>query len=313
MKDRNVFITGGAGFIGRAVVAHTLAQGAHVTVYDNLCAGSLENLEGLLDQITFVEADILDEPTLTAALEDAQPDVVFHLAAHHFIPYCNKHPQETLNVNVTGTETVLRLAAQAGAQVAVVASSGAVYPSVDTPLGEDLTPAPPDVYGVSKLLTEHVCAYIAETTPMRCVAARLFNTYGPYETNPHLIPHIVDSLREGPSIELGNIHTFRDYIYVEDVARLLVACAQSDANFAVTNVGTGLEYTAEEIVRTFEKILEMPIEIRQDPTRIRAVDKLHQRASTAQLQALTGTQAAIGLHEGLEKLVEHEGLRLQRA
>jgi UDP-glucose 4-epimerase len=144
---------------------------------------------------------------------------------------------------------------------------------------------------------------------MRCVTARLFNTYGPYETNPHLIPHIVESLHHAPELELGNILTKRDYIYVEDVAELLDVLARSAKNdYTVVNVGTGCEYSAEEIVRTIEELLGSTIEIRVDPSRLRPVDKLHQRADTRRLEALTGVTARHTLRDGLHELILHEGL-----
>jgi UDP-glucose 4-epimerase len=309
MADVNVLITGGAGFIGRALVDRCLRAGHAVTVIDNLCAGRLSNLEPFLDGITFVEADILDAGRVDEVMAQARPALVFHLAAHHFIPFCNEHPQETLRVNVEGTHVVLSAAAAHGADVAVVASSGAFYPSRDDLLREDLGARPVDVYGLSKQMTEHTAEFIANTTGMTCVAARLFNTYGPYETNPHIVPHIVECLRRGPLVELGNIHTRRDYIYVEDVADLLLRCARGvDGGYTTVNVGTGVEYSAEQIVRLIEQALGTPVEIRVDDTRVRAVDKLHQRADIARLEALTGTRPAHSLMEGLERLLHHEQL-----
>ncbi len=309
MAKRRVLVTGGAGFIGRWVVARCLAQGYQVAVYDNLTAGSVDHLLAFADQIDFYEADILDRARLQAVMEEATPEVVFHLAALHFIPYCNAHPQETLRVNVEGTYNVLEAAARVGVRTAVVASSGAIYPSVEGLIPETLTPAPVDVYGLSKLLAEQVAEQFARTTAMACVAARLFNTYGPYETNPHLIPHIVASLQQGPVVELGNIHTKRDYIYVEDVARLLVALGERvTEGYEVVNVGTGQEYSAQEIIETLSELMGQPIEIRVDPDRVRPVDKLHQRADTTRLQQLTGMLPEVTLREGLARLLQHEGL-----
>ena len=310
MPVQNVFITGGAGFIGRWVAKRCVAAGFAVTVYDNLCAGSLDNLAEIASDITFVEADVLDRGALSASLSESQPDAVFHLAAHHFIPYCNDHPLETLRVNVDGTYAVLDEAVKAGAHTAVIASSGAVYPSIDDPLAEDLSTAPPDVYGLSKLLTEQITSHFAETSDLTCVAARLFNTYGAFETNPNLIPHIMESLHEGLEISLGNIYTKRDYIYVEDVAHLLVQSALKASDpYTVVNVGTGVEYSAEEIVETIADLLRQEIHIDVDQSRIRAVDKMHQRADTTRLEALTGTSAAHPIREGLRKLLVHEQLQ----
>jgi UDP-glucose 4-epimerase len=309
MTEKRVLITGGAGFIGRALVSNCLKNGDQVTVVDNLCTGKAEHLAPFAGEIDFHEVDILDEARLRQVMSNARPEIVFHLAAHHYIPFCNEHPNETLRVNVEGTHVVLNEAAQQGAALAVVASTGALYPSRDTTLEEEISPEPQDIYGVSKHMAEQIARFIAGRSDMRCVTARLFNTYGPYETNPHLIPHIVESLHHAPELELGNILTKRDYIYVEDVAELLDLLARSAKNdYTVVNVGTGCEYSAEEIVRTIEELLGSTIEIRVDPSRLRPVDKLHQRADTRRLEALTGATARHTLRDGLHELILHEGL-----
>ncbi len=303
-----VLITGGAGFIGRALVATCLRGGHRVTVIDNLCAGRLENLKPFLDDIDFHECDVLDQPRIREIMASSRPGIVFHLAAHHFIPLCDEHPNETLRVNVEGTHVVLSEAVPYSG-VVVVASSGAFYPSREAPLSEDLEAAPGDVYGLSKQMAEMVTQFIANNTSMACVAARLFNTYGPYETNPHLIPHIVDSLKRGPMVSLGNIHTKRDYIYVEDVGDLLHRCAVSGhQGYAVVNIGTGEEYSASQIVEAVGLLLGRDIEIVIDPSRVREVDKLHQRADTERLKELTGLLPRHSLIDGLQKLLTHEGL-----
>lgn len=304
-----VLITGGAGFIGRWVVAECLRRDWGVTVFDNLFAGSLDNIEEFATQINFVRGDILNKEQLKQACAQVRPDVVIHLAAYHYIPYCNDHPEETIRVNVEGTHAVLNAAAEAGAARAVIASSGVVYPGVDSVLREDGAVEPPDVYGLSKLMAEKVAEYIGRTTSMMCVSARLFNTYGPFETNPHLIPHIVEEMRKGDDIHLGNIHTKRDYIYVEDTARFLVELANAPVEkHEVVNIGTGEEYSAEEIVHFMSGIQQRPLHIISDNARVRSVDKLHQRAGISKLRELTGFEPGVQIQEGLARLLRFESL-----
>lgn len=203
---------------------------------------------------------------------------------------------------------MLSEAARLGARVAVLASSGALYPSQNCPLDEDLAVSPVDVYGLSKQLMEQIGQFISRTSEMSCVAARLFNVYGPFETNPHLIPEIIESLKIGPTVYLGNTHTKRDYIYVDDVAESLYQCATlPQGGYTAVNVGTGIEYSAEEIVGTLAQLLGSEIEIRIEPSRKRAVDKLFQRACTLRFEKLTKTRSRTSLYEGLGLLLEHEG------
>ena len=266
------------------------------------------------DEISFYRTDILDRTSLDAVMAKSRPSIVFHLAAHHFIPFCNENPCDTLRVNVEGTHAVLSAAARNNSEVAVVASSGALYPSQDDALGEDIEPAPTDIYGLSKLMTEQVAQLISATTDLRCVAARLFNTYGAYETNPHLIPQIIECLHREPVVRLGNIHTKRDYIYVEDVAEMLYRLSRSAVErYTVANVGTGIEYSAEDIVSVIGELLHREIRIEVDRSRLRGVDKLHQRANIGRLEELTAARPLHSLAEGLQKLITHERLAISPA
>jgi UDP-glucose 4-epimerase len=147
---------------------------------------------------------------------------------------------------------------------------------------------------------------------MSCIAARIFNAYGPYETNPHLIPHIMESLRQGSAVQLGNVHTKRDYVYVDDVAGLLWRCAQPrNGPYTVVNVGTGTEYSAADIVRTIGGLLGREIAIGIDASRVRVVDKPHQRADTSRLERLTGMRPVHSLADGLRRLLLHEGIEVE--
>jgi UDP-glucose 4-epimerase len=309
MPNNTIFITGGAGFIGSWVAQCGLERDFDVVVYDNLAVGRMANIEPFVDRVRFYQADILDDAALSAALAETKPSIVLHLAAHHFIPFCNAHPLETMRVNVDGTYAVLRAAASCGAKTTVVASSGVVYASGTEALNEDDPPKLADIYGLSKHLDEEIARFFAETTSMRCLVARFFNTYGPRETNPHLIPHIMEALHAGPRVPLGNTHTKRDYIYVEDIATLLLdyACG-AGPSFAVVNVGTGREYSAAEIVDEISALLGRPIQIEVDASRQRADDKMHQIADTGRLKAWTGRLPRYSLREGLQALLCHEGL-----
>ncbi len=118
MNKENVLVTGGAGFIGRAIVAKCLEQGHKVTVIDNLFAGRIENLTPFMLDIQFHREDILDRSALEKVFSQTRPEIVFHMAAIHYIPYCNSHPDQTLRTNAEGTFNVLELSAAHGAQTA---------------------------------------------------------------------------------------------------------------------------------------------------------------------------------------------------
>jgi UDP-glucose 4-epimerase len=309
-KRDGILITGGAGFIGRALLQVALDNNCRVAVYDNLSFGRNSNLDAFGDAVAFFEADIRDETAFSRACREFNPECIIHLAALHFIPYCDAHPGETLEVNVGGTHTVLRVCENLGIETAVFASTGALYSSATHPLRESQDPpSPVDVYGLSKLLGENICAYFNANTRLNCRVARLFNVYGPYETNPHLIPHMLQSLKRVPQVELGNIHTKRDYIYVEDLANILFRYLNIERpQETIMNIGTGSEYSAGEIVDQLADLLGVSIDVMSDPKRIRSIDKAHQIADTSRMMEWTGYSPKHGIREGLRKLLAHEEL-----
>ena len=170
-------------------------------------------------------------------MERADAQVVIHLAALHFIPACNRDPQRAIRVNVDGTQGVLKAAADAASVVGVVvASTAAVYAPSTEAHSESSTIGPTDIYGLTKLWSEQLAELFARSTGKSVGIARLFNVFGPGETNPHLIPTIVRQLQQGPELRLGNLSTKRDYVYVEDVARGLIALAESVRRRRVADV-----------------------------------------------------------------------------
>ncbi len=304
-----VLITGGAGFIGRWLAFKAVQAGHQVWIYDNLSVGSKANLESMIQRLHLVEGDILEHEHLVSLFQQENFEVVYHLAAYHYIPFCEAHPTLTMRVNLEGTMSVLDACRQTNRPHLIFASTGALYPSVDTTLDEAMNLTVSDVYGLSKWMGEQAVQYYHHRYHLPCTIVRLFNTYGPYETNPHLLPHVIESLKAHPDyVELGNIKPKRDYIYVEDVAEALLRLAEPSDTLRVFNIGTGNEYSVEEMIELISQILEHPIRIVQDPERVRPVDKMHQRANITRLQSATGWTPKYDIHKGLRALLQHEGL-----
>jgi UDP-glucose 4-epimerase len=304
-----VLVTGGAGFIGSHLVETLLGLGAEVLVIDDFRCGKREHLAKAASagRLTIAEGDIRSADDLRLLGEFA-PDVVFHMAALHFIPYCNTHPQEALDVNVLGLDTLLRALRCAPVSAFVFPSSGAIYGFGDEPWPETAPPRPDEIYGISKWMGEQMMArFHADRPGVRAVVARLFNTYGPRETNPHVLPEIMKALGEGKPVELGNMWPKRDLIFVTDTAAALVAVAQGGPGFEIFNVGTGTGTTIQDVVRTIEMIAGSPLNVRQVPERMREGDG-HLISDPRKLIDVTGWKPRYDLGAGLRLLLEAEGL-----
>ena len=304
-----VLVTGGAGFIGSHLVDSLAESGAEVLVVDDFRLGRHEHLEKtrLTGRLTVIDGDIRSAEDLRP-VADFAPDTVFHMAALHFIPYCNAHPQEALDVNILGLDTVIRAVRTAPLRAFVFPSSGAIYGFGDQPWPETAPARPDEIYGISKWMGEQVMGrFHADRPGLRTVVARLFNTYGPRETNPHVLPEVMQALRAGKPIELGNLWPQRDLIYVTDTAGALVAAAQGDPGLEVFNVGTGTGTTIEDVMETIGEITGHPVDVRQVPERMRDGDG-HLVSNPQKLMQATGWKPQYDLEAGLRQLLAAEGL-----
>ena len=303
-----VLVTGGAGFIGSHLVDSLVDSGNDVLVVDDFSLGRREHLEraSSAGRLTVVEGDIRSAADLRPVAEFA-PDTVFHLAALHFIPYCNAHPQEALDVNVLGLDTVIRAVRRAPLETFVFPSTGAVYGFSDDPWPETAPVRPDEIYGISKWMGEQVMARFHEDRPgVRTVVARLFNTYGPRETNPHVLPDIMNCLGAGKTIEAGNLWPRRDLVFVTDTAAGIVATTAGGPGLEVFNVGTGRGTAIQDVLRSIEAIRGEPLDVRQVPGRMREGDG-HLVSDPRKLME-TGWRPAHDLDAGLRRLLEWERL-----
>jgi UDP-glucose 4-epimerase len=305
-----VMVTGGAGFIGSQLVRDLLANGSRVIVLDNFQFGRRDNLSGL-DGVVILDQDVRTlEPAGTSELllrENVRR--VFHLAALHFIPYCEEHPAETLATNIEGTRRLLEAIDGSRVRRFVFASTGDVYGLSNRKVQEQFEAGPFNIYGYSKLCCEQLIRMSARRDRMRrFVIARLFNTYGPRETNPHVIPHILDEIRKGNTIRLGNLTPKRDYIFVEDVSRALVALSGLRKQFGIYNVSRGEGRSVRDVVKVLSDVVKRPLRIETDPRRRRKVERPVLIGSSSRIRRDTGWRPLVPLRGGLTKLLAYENL-----
>jgi UDP-glucose 4-epimerase len=311
VNDKLVLVTGGAGFVGIPTVGRLLSEGFSVVVADNFSIGSRQRLEalGTGSSLEIVELDIRDAASTREAVGAFRPWAILHLAAIHFIPYCVAHPAETLAVNVTGLQHVLDAAKTADVRRFLFASTGDVYRGSPSPHAETDPTTPTNVYGASKLMGEWLLRFwrvggaAADTT-----VARLFNVYGPGETNAHVIPDILHMIRRGNTLPVGNLAPRRDYVYVDDVADILVQLLKFEGRDSIVNVGTGRSWRVDELITAIGAITGRPLHAETDARRLRPNDRENLQADISRLQSLLPRVTPRSLNEGLAQLLSAEGL-----
>jgi len=299
-----IMVTGGAGFVGKELV-RSLKGGHKVLVADLLRYGTPEWLLEP-DGFAFRRVDIRDAAAIRSVIEDFAPEVVVHLAAIHYIPECDNDPANAVATNVSGTVNTLA-ACPAGTRF-VFTSSGAVYQPDEAPHRElESVVEPVDIYGYTKQQGEVYLRALAASRGLSGVIVRLFNVIGPGETNPHLLPAIVAQLRDNPeTIQLGNTWPKRDYIDVLDAAGGFAAAAlgasPEPGQCEVVNLGSGHQYSVNDIVERMRSVLGLDFEVQQDASRMRAVDRPYLGADISRIRNTFGWSPEHELDETLERM-----------
>lgn len=246
-----VLVTGGMGFIGLHLVSALGGGDDELLLIDRSIGSSITSVR------------------TAEAITTFRPEVVYHLAAHHYIPWCEAHPGETVRTNVTGTGMVVAAAMTSALRAFVFASSAAVYGFSSEPISEACELTATDVYGWSKRAGENILRRAAERMPqVRWVAARLFNVAGDGDGTPHVIPRIASAVRTGEVLGLGNVWPRRDYVHVWDVVDALRFLAEeAPAGFEAFNVGTGVGRSVGEVLTAIADASERPLNLvdRLDP------------------------------------------------
>jgi UDP-glucose 4-epimerase len=299
-----ILITGISGFIGSAVF--NSFERDQIYTIDNLSFGD-RKLINIPEEHFFVN-DIRDTKKVFEIFEAIQPDWVIHLAAIHFIPYCNQYPFESSQINIEGTKNILGASAiTKSVKKVFYASTAAVYPIINGPISESTPTGPLDIYGLSKLTGEYLCHDFHHRTQIPTIICRFFNAFGPNETNPHLIPAIQEQVLEGKrEILLGNLEPKRDFIHTSDMANAIdLLMNKFDIGIDTFNLGQGQEYSVIDIVEAFEQAIGEKIIIKQDPSRMRKSDRMHLLADVSKLKAFTGWEPRVNIYQGVKTLVEN--------
>ena len=248
----HALVTGGAGFIGSNLVDELVKQKYTVTVIDDLSTGKIDNIN---PAATFINHDI--SKPLPYYLKKAlnQVDYVFHLAAFARVEPSIQRPTFSNTVNVSGTVELLHACAQANVSKFVLTSSSAVYGDAKKfPVSEKAAIKPMSPYGLQKYVAEEYCKLFASLYNLPCAVLRYANVYGPRQPLTGSYCNVMGIFtnqrkQEQPLTIAGDGTNSRDYIHVKDVVNANILCTRVESlkNFEVMNIGSGIDYTVNDI------------------------------------------------------------------
>jgi len=300
-------VTGGAGFIGSNICRRLVSEGCFVRVLDNLSTGKMSNLDGVIDKIDFVKADMGDAEVARNAMKDI--DVVLHQGAIPSVPRSVDDPACTHEHCVDATFTLLLAARDTGIKRFVYAASSSAYgdsptlPKVETMVSDPLSP-----YAVAKLVGEHYCSVFYKVYGLETIALRYFNVFGPYQdpTSQYAaaIPAFVMAiLRQQQPTVYGDGLQSRDFTYIDNIVHAnLLAARAPQTKGQMINVACGEVITINEIIDLINDYLGKEVKPKYVPQR--KGDVKHSIADIAMAKKVIGFEPVIDFHAGLKKAID---------
>ncbi|HEY4928864.1 MAG TPA: GDP-mannose 4,6-dehydratase [Acidimicrobiales bacterium] len=289
-------ITGGRGFVGTWLADHLRSSGDDVVQIDQ-------------------EVEITDPAALLAAVKEASPDAIYHLAALTHVGQSWDEPLRVLEVNVLGTGALLAAARECGSDPTVLVTSsaevyGAVTDPLQLPLTEQSPTAPLSPYAASKLAAEALCGQAWLGHGQRVVVVRPFNHIGPGQSPNFAVSalskRIVDAERSGATeIPVGNLTARRDFTDVRDVVRSYRLLIESGASGGVYNVCSGRDVAIQEIADRLLAQAGSSVRLVPDPSLMRPVEVPVLRGDPTRLMQATGWAPEITLDQTLSDVLAH--------
>ncbi len=277
----NIFVTGGAGYIGSATAEALIQAGHSVTVYDSLVTGHRAAVPA---GAKFIHASLDDSHALAEALTSTKYDAIMHFAAFIEAGESMKDPGKFFRNNFTNSLQLMETAVQTGVKKLVFSSTAAVYQSSEEPLTEESTLGPTNVYGHTKLMTEQAMEWYRSIHGLHFAVLRYFNACGAlpgrgeaHQPESHLIPRVLDialGRAESATIFGTDYPTpdgtcIRDYVHIGDLAsaHVLALGALDKRDKMIYNLGSGNGFSVREVIEAARKVTGHAIPVIESPRR----------------------------------------------
>lgn len=308
---KHVLVTGAGGFIGSHLVETLVRQGASVRAFVRYNSrndpGLLKMLAAdALSGVEIISGDLRDLTAIQSAMHGISH--VFHLGALIAIPYSYLHPAEVVEANIIGTLNILLAAREQGIERLIHTSTSEVYgTALRVPIDESHPLQGQSPYSASKIGADKLAESFHLSYGLPVVTLRPFNTFGPRQSARAVIPALITQALSQSTIQLGNLDARRDFTYVSDTVDGFLKVAQTPQVEGLTiNLGTGREVRIGDLVKLVLAMVDHPVEVVIDPTRLRPEKSEVQRLISDNRLALEalGWSPQVSFEEGLQKTFE---------
>lgn len=305
IRNCNVVVIGGAGFIGTHLVKHLIEdRNCNVVVIDNLISGQKKFIH---TKAKFVYHDITQsEAGLRKIFETEKIDYIFNYAAEPYIPVSFERPLHVFDINARGALMVLNAGQEAGVKGILQVSSAEIYGKVDGKIKETDNATPHSTYGCAKLAIDTLIQARWKEAKTPAIAMRQFNCYGEHETHEYIIPVIIEQVDaiEGDkgTIKLGN-NSFRDFQYAGDAAKMAVELLEKGDFGEVYNMGSEEGIYMYDLAKLIGKLMGKDIEVETDPARVRPWEIWHLQSDNTKLYSIIETRPEVKFEDGLLRTI----------
>lgn len=304
IKNCNVAVIGGCGFLGSHLVNHLIDdRNCEVLVLDNLIAGKKEFLH---PKAKFLWCDIThSEAMLRKIFEKYKIDYIFNYAAEPYIPVSFERPLYVFDINARGALMVMNAGQEAGVKGILQVSSAEIYGDApDYKINEEYPARPHSTYGAAKLAIDTIVQTRWKEAKTPVISLRQFNCVGERETHEYVIPEIISQLFKSNHIKLGN-NSFRDFQYAGDAVRMAVELLEKGQFGEVYNMGSEQGIKIYDLANMIAELMGVKdIEIEPDQTRIRPWEIWHLQSDNTKLYSVIDYRPQVSLKEALKRTIK---------
>lgn len=319
----NVLVTGITGFAGSHLAEYLLAEHPEVKIFGTWRWRSrMENIEHLRDRITLLECEMRDAVAVRKALQESQPEAIFHLAAQSFVPASWRAPHDTFASNVQGQtnlfESVRELGLDPTIQIACSSEEyGMVYPD-EVPIREDNPLRPLSPYAVSKVAQDLMGYQYFQSYGLKVIRTRGFNHTGPRRGEVFVTSNFAKQIAEielglaPPVIRVGNLDAIRDFTDVRDMVRAYWFAIQHGKPGEAYNIATGVGISIRELLDRLLALSTATVTIETDPERLRPSDVERLLGDSSKFRRDTGWEPRVPFEQTLNDVLGYWRERLSR-
>lgn len=302
---KRIFITWGTWFVGASILHRLVslwAEDIHVLIRED---SNTSRIDSIRDRINFHTFALEDKEQTQKKIGEIQPKIIFHLAALGAavgrVPFTL---DEYIISNTLGTAHLIDAAVVVWCECFINTGSSSEYGQKDTPMSEDNVLEPNNFYALSKATATQYASYVGKTRNFPIVTYRLFSVYWPLEDQKRLIPTLVKNYREGTPPMLSSPHSVRDFIYIDDVTQcFLEANKAMNTPGDIINIGTGIQSSISDVVRTLQQITWSTIEPEYGQQKMNQLEPKSWLADSSKMRKILEVMPK-NLHEGLRQMLE---------